>query len=197
MTSKEDKGMRFNQLKLALVLLLMAPWFFSCGVHYSVDGKVMDAKTGKPVQGAVVAVNWQRTKLGIPGLPVPYQNYGTFESVTDANGIFTIPKYLIGHHFMAVYKSGYICWSSRTIFNPEGKDWKEMFKRRYGHRVKSDMVVQLEPKSGEFPEAKHASFTLDVARRVSAPSPLFSHAVKQEFQIYEKFIDERDRKEKR
>jgi hypothetical protein len=167
-----------------MAVLLIAPWFISCGVHYSVDGQVVDAKTGQPVQGAVVAVNWQRTKLGIPGLPVPYKNYGTFESVTDANGNFTVPRYLIGHHFMGVYKTGYICWSSKTIFKPEGKDWKEMFARRHGHKVKNGMLVKLEAKSGLFPKVKHANFVQRVCTSLSSPKPLFNKATNKEYKIY-------------
>jgi hypothetical protein len=196
MITTENTASQISKLGLVMTVLLIAPWFISCGVHYSIDGQVVEAKTGKPVQGAVVAVNWQRTKLGVPGLPVPYENYGTFESVTDANGSFTVPKYLIGHHFMGVYKTGYICWSSETIFKPEGKDWKEMFARRHGNKVKNGMLVKLEAKSGLFPDVKHASFTLDVSRRVPGTSSLFFCAVKEEFKIYEKFIDERDRRGK-
>lgn len=179
------------------MVVLITPILVSCGLNYSVDGKVVDANTGQPVEGAVVAVNWQRTKLGIPGLPVPRENYGTFEAVTDTNGIFSIPKYLIGHYYLAVYKSGYFCWSSETIFKPEGKDWKEMFVPRYGHRMKSGMMVKMVPKTDDYPKVKHARFILDVGTALSSPKPKFNEAVEEERQIYKNFIDERKRKGKK
>jgi hypothetical protein len=181
----------------ALVMLPMALWFILCGIHYSVDGQVLDANTGQPVKAAVVVVNWQRTKLGIPGLPVPFENHGTFESVTDRNGTFTVPKYLIGHHYMAVYKSGYICWSSKTIFNPDGKDWKEMFKHRYGHRIKSGMVLKLKPKDGNFPEVKHAAYVyMNVDTQLSAPKPFFDEATSEERMIFRNSIRRHNKEQK-
>ncbi len=181
------------------VLLLVFLWFVlsACGIYYSVDGQVVDAKTGEPIEGAVVAVNWSRTKiLGVPGYNALTEHYGTFEDVTDATGTFTIPKFLIGYHYMGVYKNGYICWSSETIFKPEGKDWKEMFKRRYDHRVTGGMIVKLEPKSDDFPQAKHASFVQDVETRIKWPTPLFNAATKEEYKIYKDNIRRRNREDK-
>ncbi len=185
------------KLKLAVMALLLAPLLISCGIYYTVEGNVIDAKTGKPVQGAVVSVNWQRAELGVPGLTATYHEYGVFESITDADGTFKIPKYLIGRHFMAFYKKGYICWASDTVFNPEGKDWKKMFIRRHGHKVKSGMKVKLKLKTADFPKVKHASFVKDASRLLSAPNPKFEEAIVEERQIYRNFVIERDRKGKR
>ena len=168
------------------VLLLVFLWFVlsACGIYYSVDGQVVDAKTGEPIEGAVVAVNWSRTKiLGVPGYNALTEHYGTFEDVTDATGTFTIPKFLIGYHYMGVYKNGYICWSSETIFKPEGKDWKEMFKRRYDHRVTGGMIVKLESKGENFPEEKHARFVMDVGTALSSPTPKFNNSTDEEYII--------------
>ncbi len=186
MMMKKHTYSHIIQLKLAVMALLLAPLLISCGIHYSVEGNVVDAKTGKPVQGAVVSVNWQRTHfLGIPGLPVPRENYGTFESITDANGAFKIPKYLIGHHFMAVYKKGCICWASDTVFNPQGKNWNEMFKRVYSHKIKSNMKVKLKLKTADFPKVRHASFVQTVGTRLShMPTPMFYNATIEERKIY-------------
>ena len=178
-------------------MLPMALWFVACGINWTVNGKVVDAKTGQPLEGVVVAVNWQRAKLGIPGLPVPYENYGTFESLTDVKGIFKIPKFLIGHHYMAVYKTGYLCWSSKTIFNPDGKNWHEMFMHRYGHRMKSGMVVKLKPKSVNLPAVKHANFVQNVDTELGSPIPMFTEATKEEYKIYENFIKNQVRQNKR
>lgn len=178
---------------LFLFFVIIPLFFASCGIHYSVEGQVVDSQTSKPIEGAVVAINWQRTKIGIPGLPIPRERYGTWESVTDSNGNFTVPKYLIGHHYMGVYKPGYICWSSETIFNPKGKNWKEMFEPRYGHTVKSGMIVKLNPKSIDFPKVKHARFIMDVGTALAPLKPKFNNAVAEAREIYIDFIDSKKR----
>jgi hypothetical protein len=92
-----------------------------CGMHYMVKGQVIDAVTKQPVEGAVVAIKWERYQFTPAGLPPNRARYGTSEAVTDAQGLFSVPKYPIGDHFMGIYKEGYICWSSEKIYNPEGK----------------------------------------------------------------------------
>ena len=188
MRSNKQEDLQFKKFKWVLLLLFITPLFASCGMHYNIKGKVIDAKTGEPVEGAVVAINWIRYKLGPPGLPTPKERYGTTEDLTDAQGVFTIPKYPIGTHFMGVYKSGYICWSSETIFNPQGKDGNEMFIRRY-QKVNNGMVVRLEPKPICFPEEKHAQFVYtDIDTQLSAPKPLFDEITAEERKIFRNSI---------
>ena len=181
MKLKLENGSLINKLGLAVLLLTMVPLFASCGMHHNIKGKVIDAQTGEPVEGAVVAIKWIRYKIGPPGYPTPKERYGTTENVTDTQGSYTIPYYPIGTHFMGVYKSGYVCWSSDTIFNPDGKNEDEMFVRRW-EEVDSGMVVKLEPKTADFPKLKHASFVVqDVGIKLSSsPTPLFNKAIKEE-----------------
>lgn len=183
MKSKFENGSLINKLGLAIVLLLMAPLFASCGMHHNIKGKVINAQTGEPVQGAVVAIKWIRYKLAPPGYPTPKERYGTTEDITDAQGGFTIPKYTIGTHFMGVYKTGYVCWSSDTIFNPDGENEDEIFVHRW-ENVKNGMVVELEPKSEDFPWIKHASFIQSVGTKLSSPKPKFNEGTKEEYKIY-------------
>ena len=186
----------YSRQRLLLCLLLsMAPFFTACGMHHNIKGKVIDAQTGKPVEGAVVAINWIRYKIAPPGYPTPKERYGTTEDITDAKGGFTIPKYTIGTHFMGVYKPGYVCWSSDRLFNPQGKDEDEMFVHRWV-KVENGMVVELEPKGADFPEVKHASFTLDVEGRVSTSSANFYRAVEMERKLYIDHIDKNGGKER-
>ena len=183
MKSNFENSLLIHKLKLAIILLLMAPLFASCGMHHNIKGNVVDALTGEPVEGAVVAIKWIRYKLGPPGLPTPKERYGTTEDITDAQGGFDIPNYPIGTHFMGVYKTEYICWSSDTIFNPQGKDEDEMFVHRW-EKVKNGMVVKLEPKTGDFPELKHARFVQSVGTKLSSPKPMFNKETKEEYKIY-------------
>jgi hypothetical protein len=196
MKTNPKSGLTLNRLKPILILLVMAPLFASCGMHYNIKGKVVDAQTGEPVEGAVVAINWIRYKLAPPGYPTPKERYGTTEDLTDEQGGFIIPKYPIGTHFMGVYKDGYVCWSSETLFNQKGKDRDEMFIRRW-EGVNNGMVVKLVPKAGEFPKLEHARFILNVGTALSSPKPKFNSVVEEERQLYINFIDERKRKDKK
>lgn len=196
MISKLLKGLLINNLRLAIMLILVAPLFASCGMHHNIKGQVINAQTGEPLEGAVVAINWIRYNIAPPGYPTPKERYGTTEDITDSQGKFTIPKYTIGTHFMGIYKPGYVCWSSDTIFNPDGRNEEEMFVRRWV-KAKNGMVVELEPKNENFPEVEHASFTLDVEGRVSTSSANFYRVVAKERKFYIDHIDKNRRKEKK
>ena len=141
-----------------------------CGIHYTIKGQVVDALSNQPVQGAVVAINWQRYKLlSPPGYGPERVRYGTTDTVTDAQGSFTITKYMVGEFIMGVYTPGYICWSNETIFNPEGKTYKEMFLSRENLSLKDGMVIELQPIEKEgFPVLEHSRFIAGVNRRIES-----------------------------
>lgn len=187
--NKQEKR-RFNKLKRILVLLIVTPLFVSCGMHYNIKGKVVDARTGEPIEGAVVAIKWVRYKLAPPGFPTPKERYGTTEDLTDPQGDFTIPKYPIGTHFMGVYKSGYVCWSSDKIFNPQGKTDDERIIHRW-EKIRNGMVVKLESKTFDFPEVKHAFFVSTIGNRLSSPKPKFNDATREERSIEMEYIRRR------
>jgi hypothetical protein len=53
------------------------------------SGRVVDAETGQPIAGAAVIVTWTRE---IPVAPhMPEQEWDVYETLSDANGEFTIP----------------------------------------------------------------------------------------------------------
>ena len=163
-----------NRKQIVLLSLLVGTFLMTgCGMHYNIKGRVIDAATEQPVEGAVVAIYWIRY---LPGLPRDYVDYGTSEFLTDENGSFDVPKYVFGEHSMGVYKKGYVCWSSETIFNPEGKTREEMYTKRPQHRVASGMVIELEPIVVNELSYKHASFAMNVRSDVDG-SPIFSKAI--------------------
>lgn len=85
-------GLRSNTnvvLQLGLALSLIA----GCGhLVYSsgpYSGQVVDEETGRPVAGAAVVAMWTRE---IPvGAHMPEQTWDVYETLSDANGEFTIP----------------------------------------------------------------------------------------------------------
>jgi hypothetical protein len=167
------------KITIGCLIWMAAVTMTGCGMHHMVDGQVLDAVTRQPVQGAVVAVKWVRYKPTPPGLPTNKERYGTSESVTDLQGQFTIPKYSFGSHFMGVYKQGYVCWSSETIYNPDGKTYEQKYVYRKSHQVKDGMIIELVPISeGDFPVLEHANFVSNVRRPLGGRK--FSDATKKE-----------------
>ena len=170
---------RISALFLGSLVCLLST---GCGMKMMVKGRVVDAVTGQPIEGAAVAIKWVHEKWGPPGLPTPKNRLGTTETITDAQGTFTIPCYIWRTHYMGVYKNGYVCWSSETIFNPLGKTYEEMFQTRYWHSVSNGMTIQLKP----MPEAvsleqrkQHGCFTGSVRSQLNAID-IFYKAVKDE-----------------
>jgi hypothetical protein len=152
------------KIKLCLIalVLLVACMFLVCDKdeHYDIQGRVIDAMTHQPVEGAVVAIKWERYKWVIPlFLSERARDYGTSEWVTDAQGRFVLQKYPHGTFFMGVYKEGYVCWGSKKIYHPEGKTYEEKYVRRWWFTVKDGMTIELQPITGnDFPVLEHARF---------------------------------------
>jgi predicted small secreted protein len=176
--------MRLN-ISLIILVVILCLGTTSCGTEHTVQGKVVDSETGQPVEGAVVGIKWVHYKWGPPGLPTPKTRLGTTTVLTDSEGDFTIPRYLWRSYFMGVYKMDYICWSSETIFNPNGKDHDEIFKSRFWHRVKNGMVVRLKPMPDNITfglRKTHACFTGSVCSRLN-PAGLFNDAISKEDEL--------------
>ena len=149
-----------------------------CGIHYNVKGRVVDATTGEPIEGASVAIRWVGKKIG--AIFAPYAS-GTYtvekaKDVSDKDGYFRVPKYLLKSSYMGVYKQGYVCWTKKQIFL-QGKPRKEedqfgvrtyRIKNRTGFHLKSGMVIELEPFTATDSQTilQHAQFTDHISTRV-------------------------------
>ncbi|MFH1702034.1 MAG: hypothetical protein ABIB41_01210 [Nitrospirota bacterium] len=82
-----------------------------------IKGVVLDAETGKPIEGAYVIASWGRIYSG-PGGQVGGKDFKRIRSQTNKDGAFTIPAYTVinwvpwpfgqgGSFFMAIYTHGY------------------------------------------------------------------------------------------
>jgi hypothetical protein len=101
-------------------------------------GTVIDGDTAKPIEGAVVHVEWTKTK-GILGLTYG-ETYKIAETITDKEGKFNISKFLmlpVNPPTVVVYKKGYVAWRNDYIF-PD-------YQHRVGLEWKGDNVIKLEP----------------------------------------------------
>ena len=113
-----------------------------CGIKGIIKGQVVDAETGKPIEGAAVAVRWLKYEFG-PPFSSGYKNIETAEDLTDPAGFFRIPKYAGRKHYLGVYKKGYICWDSMYIFHPLGTNYEERIEKRKGHQIINGMVIRV------------------------------------------------------
>lgn len=169
-------------------VILVCLFMSACGLKYNVTGKVVDGETGKPVEGAAIAINWTHVMLGFPGLPVPRKDLGTTQTLTDADGSFTVPAYIYRDHFMGVYKKGYICWSSETEFNPHGDTDEEVFIRRPKQKACDGMIIYLNPMP-QIRLEKHACFTDSVVCRLwTTGNGPFDRAVRHEEETCIQFL---------
>jgi hypothetical protein len=85
------------------------------------------------------------------------KTYAVNETVTDANGEFRVKgvfRPLLNHPQIAIYKKGYICWFSFSIFPERHRrtHWKENFP------WKSGQTYRLEPFKEEYTYTEHTSF---------------------------------------
>lgn len=135
-----------------------------------VTGKVVDAQTGDPIEGAVIYICWNKSGSGPPGLGAKTVIVEVAEDQTDAAGKFTIPKYWtwFKRYQIAVYKKGYVCWSSRKIF--------PSLEERTDFKLKNGMVIKLERFKEEYSKVKHARFT-DISATHRPMPGIFDHAI--------------------
>lgn len=123
---------------LYLALMIVTFMVTSCSAEpKTITGSVIDAETGTPIEGAVVLVEWTKAE-GLPGL-ASTKSYKVVEAVTDKDGKFTVEnvkKLLIDPPDVAVYKKGYVTWSSRNVFPTRAK--REDFQWRAGNIYKLD-----------------------------------------------------------
>jgi len=106
--------MRYGNLREILILLLLTCCITSC---YPIrhdgpyKGRIIDAETGKPIEGVVVLGVWYKEIATVAGGVSSY--YDAKETVTDKNGEFEIKgmglKILsnIGPMHVLIFKAGY------------------------------------------------------------------------------------------
>ena len=103
-------------MKLKIVFMVVCfSLLAGYGYYRSITGTVIDAETMKPIEGAVVMVEWTKQE--------GFGDYHTasvkvLEAVTDKNGKVSLEgifNLLVDSPTVAVYKPGYVTWSSRAF----------------------------------------------------------------------------------
>jgi len=132
-------------------VLIISAVLVAGSCYAEITGIVVDAETGQPVEGAVMLVEWTKTK-GLPGL-THTKPYKVFESVSGKNGTFTFKKVLnplLSPPRMTIYKKGYAAWNNEYIF----PGWI----KRDNFKLADGMIIKLEHFKKEYSRDDHVSF---------------------------------------
>ncbi|MFH1672417.1 MAG: carboxypeptidase-like regulatory domain-containing protein [Pseudomonadota bacterium] len=167
-----------TSLILICILLILSTSAWGRSI---ITGQVVDAETGKPIKGAAVHIYWGKPGSGPPGLAASSVEVEVAEVLTDTEGFFKIPKYstLFKHYDMAVYKKGYVCWSSEKIF----PTWED----RKNFKLKNGMVIKPERFKEGYSREDHGRFTVFMSTSRNAPG-LFDNAIKLERLLFRKMM---------
>jgi hypothetical protein len=151
-------------------------------------GKVIDAETKEPIEGAVVVVVWSKDVItGSPGGPASYIEE-IKETLTDKNGNYFIEKY---HGFtisplskiqdpeFLVFKSGY-CVLPETLSMPSCKDMKPI-KNYYEVMTKEEALIEL-PRLNTFEDRRSARVSPFGDKKEWKKQKLFIKALRKEYE---------------
>ncbi len=165
----------------------------AAGCTTTIRGRVVDAETGEPVEGAVYAINWFRLHGCCMGIKVGdgsgKEVLEVADGFTDADGYFEIPKYpfalIMPPIFrLGVYKKGYAVWNDEKNVRWDkigrykaGERYEEIvFPRRW--ELKDGMVIRLNPWKDSYSRYAHARDVCFFAYQLE--SILFTKAVRPE-----------------
>ena len=165
----------------ALICLVVFIFLVSCSPKCVVRGRVVDSETRQPIKGAAVAIRWY-TDDSAPQSAVP-QTPDAIQELSDDKGFFLIPEYPDKKYVLGVYKTGYICWSSRDIFliDPAVIGADEYLQRK-NYLLKDGMQIDLKPLKDSHVRDLHAGFTVMVAGEATdIDSGPFHEAIQPEY----------------
>ena len=154
--------LRIIQVVGAIVILFVGLWLaevVSAWLDRGPTAIVLDAETGKPIEGAVALAQWHSTTAG--GIEGPSESLSKAQEVfSDKDGKVFIKGYWGVNIFLksprlTIYKPGYVIWDSREIcptfekredfdekhrkarllkFDAEAPKWVEKYPKESGPR---------------------------------------------------------------
>ena len=140
-----EKNMKL--LTTLLLLLIFFPVSAGCTITHKYGpycGKIIDAETKEPIEGAAVLVVFYTVEPGPAGSIRRYAD--ALETVTDKNGEFRIPEHKItafkffqlwdSHGYFTIFKPEYGCY-------PMHKDVKPMFVPNGTLPVNQYVIIEL------------------------------------------------------
>lgn len=148
--------MRINHVVTSIIILI-----FLSGCYVGISGHVIDAETQQPIEGAVVLVEWTKTK----GYGFTYtESYKVAEVMSDKDGNVKLPGCLClftNEPDVTVYKRGYVAWNNKFIFPDYAK--RKDFTWQYGN------LYQMNKFKPSYSFIKHQSF-IDLVASLSSES---------------------------
>lgn len=175
-----------NNIKKFFLLVITVAFVIGingCSIRYQVEGQVVNAATGEPVEGAVVSVLWEKHHSSLPGLGGSINAIEYYDYRTKSEGKFKIPIYatmvscaptacllylfarltyvlpsFMDYH-LAIYKKGYVCWESQDVF-PD-------YAKRDDFQLSEGMRIELEPFRDDLSKDRHAVFVMSVVEENS------------------------------
>ncbi len=139
-------------MKIKSILLLLASLLISTGCYGygTLKGKVVDAETGEPIEGAVAMVEWTKTK----GLGNTYTvSAKVVEAVSDKEGNIELEgcfSPFVNKPNLTIYKKGYVAWNNVYVF----PDWK----KREEFEWKDGQVFKIEKFKNTYSYVDHQFF---------------------------------------
>jgi hypothetical protein len=105
------KSIKLISMKAVLFVLLLAPGVFATSETQASTfrGKVVDAETGEPLEGAVVIIVWYRP-IFVPCMDSCSKFHQATEAVSQSDGTFAIDSsrpWLAHQRTVQIYKPGY------------------------------------------------------------------------------------------
>lgn len=119
-----------------LKLIVIAFLFLLAGCYPGINGKVVDATTGKPLEGVIVLAQWTKTG-GLPGL-TSSAPYAIRETETDKDGIFHISGVyypFVDQPELVIYKEGYTPWRNDMDFKDMVKYDKNIWQNNITYKL--------------------------------------------------------------
>ncbi len=186
--------------KISGLIFLIFIMISATGCTTTIRGRVVDAETGEPVEGAVYAINWFRLHGCCMSIRIGdgsgEERLEVADGFTDADGYFEIPKYqptLFAPPIfrLGVYKKGYAVWDDEDITRwneldeyyagKKGRERGYFFPRSW--ELKDGMVIRLDPwkdSYSRYTRYAHASSACSFAGITGVDSWLFKKVVMSE-----------------
>ncbi len=137
-------------MKQGKIVVLIIILMFISGCYPSIRGRVVDGVTGKPIENALVLVQWTKEH----GLGDTYRSlYKVVETLTDKDGNFVVDgvnEPFVKPPEMLIFKEGYVPWRNDMEF-PSIAIVKD-------HEWKNDLTYKLDYFTNKYTYAQLRTF---------------------------------------